>query len=607
MNNPAATLTPASQQALAEAALVLQLAQGFVYLPLLVQSERAGALAMEQLRPALRAEPFRVPWPLPQPHTDDPALAEQRVQDELQALLSALDGASHRLPAGAVLLLDGSSSVRHAVARRLPVFLNQRREDWRRRGQGLLLLWPQAERDALMQGAPDLWSVRAAAPWLDEQDAATPWLPSPEPLTADAPPAATPLSPAQQRQLRALQTVERWADADVSATDVLALVAALRQHHQHGAGLALAERALNAPEFGQQAPEWRARFFNELAILRSQMGDHSGALAPAQEAVAIYRRLAQANPAAYEPALAVCLNHLATHMSGTGDRVGALAPAQAALEIRRRLAKADPAAHEPGLASSLNNLANRLSETGDRGAALAAAQEAVEIRRRLAQGNQAAYEPALAGSLSNLASHLSQAGDRAGALASVNDALGIYRRLAKAAPAIYEPAVAMCLNNLAISLSETGDRAAALAPAVEAVEIRRSLAQANPAAHEPDLASSLNNLANRLTETGNYTDALAPAQEALDIRRRLARANPAAYEPGLAMSLRTVMRCHAATGHHELALAHGRESQKLYAQLAEREPARFEAHQQSVEAELKQLGAEGNGALAPRDAPSGPP
>ena len=47
MNSTTTTLTPASQQALAEAALVLQHAQGFVYLPMLVQSERAGALAME--------------------------------------------------------------------------------------------------------------------------------------------------------------------------------------------------------------------------------------------------------------------------------------------------------------------------------------------------------------------------------------------------------------------------------------------------------------------------------------------------------------------------------------------------------------------------------
>ena len=590
MNSPAALLTLASQQALAEAALVWEHAQGFVYVPVLVQSERAGALAMEVLRPVLKARLFRVPWPLPQLHTDDPDEAQRRMQADLQAVRQALDDATHRLPAGAVLLLDMSSSTRQVVARPLLVLLNQRREDWRRNGQGLLLLWPQSESEALMQGAPDLWSMRAVSPWVEEQATAAHSLPSvpwePRPLT---PGSGIALSPAQQRQYQSLLGASRWQDADMSAADVLALVVALRKVHQASAALALVERMLHTPDFGSQTLDWRASMFMELALLRREIGDRQGALAPATEAVNIRRRLAQTNPAAYEPVLAASLNNLANCLSETGDRVGALAPATEAVNIRRRLVQANPVAYEPVLAGSLNNLANRLSQIGDHAGALAPATEAVNIRRRLAQTNPAAYEPDLAMSLNNLAIRLSQTGDRAGALAPATKAVDIYRRLAQANPAAYEPDLAMSLNNLANRLSETGDRAGALAPVTEAVNIHRRLAQANPAAYEPDLAMSLNNLAGSLSETGDRAGALAPATEAVNIRRRLAQANPAAYEPDLAGSLWTAMLCFAAAQQYQTALIHGREALQLFTRLAEREPARFQPSVQELQAELQKL------------------
>ena len=440
MNNPAAPLTPASQQALAEAALVLEHAQGFVYVPVLVQSERAGALAMEVLRPSVKAELFRVPWPLPQPHTDDPEEAQRRVQADLQAVVLALDGATRRLPAGAVLLLDMSSSTRQAVARSLIVLLNQRREDWRRNGQGLLLLWPQSESEALMQGAPDLWSVRAVSPWVEEQDtvAHSVW-PVSWQFTPPTSGGGAELSPAQQRQFQALQGAHRWHEADMSAADVLALVVALRKVHQASAALALTERMLHTPDFGSQTLDWRASMFMQLAFLRRETGDREGALAPAVEAVNICRRLAHANPAAYEPVLAMSLNNLAASLSETGDRAGALAPAMEAVNIYRRLAQANPAAFEPDLAMSLNNLATRLSETGNRAGALAPATEAVNIYRRLAHANLVAYEPDLAMSLWTAMRCFAFAHQHQSALTHGREALQLFTRFAEREPARFQP------------------------------------------------------------------------------------------------------------------------------------------------------------------------
>ena len=89
-------------------------------------------------------------------------------------------------------------------------------------------------------------------------------------------------------------------------------------------------------------------------------------------------------------------------MSDLGRREDALAAAQEAIDIYRRLAAERPDAFLPDLATSLNNLGNRLSDLGRREDALAAAQEAVDIRRRLAAERPDAFLPDLATSLNNL-------------------------------------------------------------------------------------------------------------------------------------------------------------------------------------------------------------
>jgi tetratricopeptide (TPR) repeat protein len=80
------------------------------------------------------------------------------------------------------------------------------------------------------------------------------------------------------------------------------------------------------------------------------------------------------------------LNNLGTGLSGLGRREEAVAAAQEAVDIRRRLAAARPDAFLPDLAMSLNNLGARLSGLGRRDEAVAAAQEAVAVagwRRRV--------------------------------------------------------------------------------------------------------------------------------------------------------------------------------------------------------------------------------
>jgi hypothetical protein len=319
----------------------------------------------------------------------------------------------------------------------------------------------------------------------------------------------------------------------------------------------------------------RASAMDTLAVRQAEMGRSEASLATARQAQEAWRRLAEANPAAYLPNLATSLNNLGNRLFELGGREQALALTEEAVTLYRRLAEANPAAYLPNLAGSLNNLGIRLSELGRREQALAPTEEAVTIRRRLTEANTAAYLPDLAMSLNNLGAVLFELGGREQALAPTQEAVTLYRRLAEANPAAYLPNLAGSLNNLGIRLFELGGREQALALTEEAVTIRRRLAEVNPAAYLPDLAGSLNNLGAMLSELGRREQALAPTEEAVTIRRRLAEANPAAYLPDLAMSLNNLGIRLFELGGREQALAPTQEAVTLYRRLAEANPAAY--------------------------------
>ncbi|MBB4752791.1 tetratricopeptide repeat protein [Actinoplanes lobatus] len=331
-----------------------------------------------------------------------------------------------------------------------------------------------------------------------------------------------------------------------------------------------------------------AMSLNNLGNRLSELGLREQALARAEEATVIYRRLAEANPDACLPDLAMSLNNLGNRLSELGLREQALARAEEATVIYRRLAEANPDACLPDLAMSLNNLGNRLSELGLREQALARAEEATVIYRRLAEANPDAYLPDLAASLNNLGNRLSELGRREQALTVAEEAVTIRRGLAEANPDAYLPDLAVSLNNLGIFLSGLGRREQALARAEEAATIRRGLAEANPDAYLPDLAVSLNNLGIFLSGLGRREQALARAEEAATIRRGLAEANPDAYLPDLAVSLNNLGIFLSGLGRREQALAPAEEATVIYRRLAEANP---DAYLPDLAMSLNNLGA----------------
>jgi tetratricopeptide (TPR) repeat protein len=84
-----------------------------------------------------------------------------------------------------------------------------------------------------------------------------------------------------------------------------------------------------------------------------------------------------------------------------GDDLGSLGAIREAVDIYRKLARANRASFEAALATSLNNLSVRLNDVGDKGGALPAIEEAIEIRSRLAAKNLRRFSKDLKQSLRN--------------------------------------------------------------------------------------------------------------------------------------------------------------------------------------------------------------
>ncbi|MFJ4585452.1 tetratricopeptide repeat protein [Streptomyces echinatus] len=318
---------------------------------------------------------------------------------------------------------------------------------------------------------------------------------------------------------------------------------------------------------------------SNLSSRLSEVGRRAEALVAQEQAVALYRPLAEGNPATYETdKLAAALSNLGARLWEVGRREDALRATEEAVDVYRRLAASNSAAHEPDLAQALSNLGVDLWEMGRWEDALRATEEAVDVYRRLAEGNPTAHEPSLAAALTNLAVYVWEVGRREDAVSISEDAVVLSRRLAERNPAAHEPNLAAALTNLGMHLIEVGQDQKALSAAESAVAVYRRLVVASPAAHEPNLGAALTNLGIWLLATGRQEEALSPTADAVAIYERLAKASRAAFEPNLARALWAFAQARVdGQGEHDLplALAASTRALEIYAELAAEQPARF--------------------------------
>ena len=239
------------------------------------------------------------------------------------------------------------------------------------------------------------------------------------------------------------------------------------------------------------------------------------------EALRIYRQLAESNPDAYMPDVAMSLNNLANLHRALGRYVEAEKNYVEALQIYRQLAESNPDAYMPRVATSLNNLAILQSELGRYVEAEENYVESLRICRQLAESNPDAYMPDVATSLNNLANLQSDLGRYVEAEKNHVEALRICRQLAESNPDAYMPRVATSLNNLAILQSELGRYVEAEENYVEALRIRRQLAESSPDAYMPDVAMTLWNLACLKSKQKKYEEEKEIWIEALEVHEWL--------------------------------------------------------------------------------------
>ncbi|MFE9257307.1 tetratricopeptide repeat protein [Streptomyces sp. NPDC006879] len=272
---------------------------------------------------------------------------------------------------------------------------------------------------------------------------------------------------------------------------------------------------------------------NNMSVDLGDLGRRQEARAAIEEAVSLYRSLALTDPARL-PALAAALSNLSVTLGGQHLLQEALSAVEESVRIRRTLAAAQPDVHLPELAGALNNLAVRLGALGRREAALSIVREAVDLRRELARAHPDAHLHELAGALNNLAVDLGSTGRHEESLTAFGEAIEVYRGLAGDGPDAHSSGLAMSLHNFSIALRDLGRRTDALAAVEEAVALRRALAGSESESHLRDLATSLDNFATELNALGRAEEALVAAEESLDIRRALAGAGNNSLLPALA-------------------------------------------------------------------------
>lgn len=305
--------------------------------------------------------------------------------------------------------------------------------------------------------------------------------------------------------------------------------------------LAATERAVTDFRRTDQETELAAALAQASEYAR-RVGDRTRSRVAAQEAVDLYRRLAQSDPATHEPGLAVSLSHLGQGLLTEQRGREALRAMDRATEIFRRLVDANPVAYEPGLAMALANQGSLLWSHRRWDAAREATERAVALFRRLVTpgggapaadaGPPAEADPDAGGADVRKADVRDT--DAGGANVRKADARDTDAGGAESGPGlgravtVDESDLALALSNLGVMYWSTRDRPRALAAAREAADIYRRVARANPAAFEPELVRVLNDLRGFLFRSERWREGLAVADEAMGIARERAADDHAA-------------------------------------------------------------------------------
>jgi tetratricopeptide (TPR) repeat protein len=309
-----------------------------------------------------------------------------------------------------------------------------------------------------------------------------------------------------------------------------------------------------------QTLELIATFQNNLGLLyraNQKMPQAEGAY---NEALKIYRQLADNNPDAFLPGLANILNNLGNYYRANQKMSQAEGAYNEALIIKRQLADKNPDTFLPELANTLNDLGLYYYTNQKMPQAEVIFNEALKIRRQLADNNPDAFLPDIATTLNNLGAYYYANQKMPQAEGAYNEALKIKRQLAEKNPDAFLPDLAMTLNNLGEYYRINQKMQQAEEAFNEALKIYRLLAEKNPDAFLLNVAGTLNNLGNYYRDNQKMLQAEGAFNEALRIKRQLAEKNPDAFLPDVSKTLNNLGVFYKMLKQYDKALDHSGEA-----------------------------------------------
>ncbi|MFB8166350.1 tetratricopeptide repeat protein [Kitasatospora purpeofusca] len=283
---------------------------------------------------------------------------------------------------------------------------------------------------------------------------------------------------------------------------------------------------------------------NNRALILLRLGRPAEALAPAVQAAAINRDLAERGALERPEHLPAALGTLATVHGDLGDPQLALPLKEEVVERLERLVAAPGGeALETDLVRGLHNLALQYHEAGRNTEGLERSRQALALMRPLARRRPDAHRPLLVIVLGTLSNCLGAAGRDQEALQAIEESVAVRRRLAEGRPAAYRDGLARSLNSLSIALSRVGRSTEALAAVGEAVEIYEELTEHQPLPYRDPLAMTLNSYSNELRAVGRLAEAERAAERAVALYAELYRELPDAHAADHAMVLCTLALC----------------------------------------------------------------
>ena len=316
--------------------------------------------------------------------------------------------------------------------------------------------------------------------------------------------------------------------------------------------------------------ELEAAFLHNLGTQYFTNGMMTQSEATYENALKIYRQLAEKNPDAFLPDVAMTLTNLGNYYHGNQKTTQSEVAYEEALKTYRQLVEKNPELFLPDLATALTNRGNYYHDNQKIPQAETVYNEAMKIYRQLADNNPDAFLPHVATILNNLGGLYYRNQKMLQADSVYAEALSINRQLAEDNPDAFLPDLAMTLNNFGAFLTGKGKFAQADSIYAEALKIYRQLVEKNPDAFLPDLAMILNNLGVFYRRNQQIRQAELVYAEALKIRRQLVEKNLNAFLPDLAMTLNNLGVFYSDYKKMEQAEALYTEALKIFRQLADK-------------------------------------